>query len=112
MAPVSARVKMPGYNRKHVLRRAMAERLPPELLRARKRGFNVPMREWFRGGEPVELLHRHVAGGALDDVVRRPMLLQYIDDHRQQRADHGVLFWILLQVADWRRRLDLAGKPS
>jgi asparagine synthase (glutamine-hydrolysing) len=109
MAPVSARVKMPGMTRKHVLRRALGARLPSALLQAPKRGFNVPLREWFRGGSPIELLQRRVADGALDDLVRRPVLARLVDEHRAARADHGNLFWILLQLAGWCRR---AGVPA
>jgi len=109
MSPVSARVKLPGMTRKHVLRRAMGARLPHELLRAPKRGFNVPLREWFRGGSPIELLQRRVARGALDDLVRRPVLAGLIEEHRAARADHGNLFWILLQLAGWCAR---TGAPA
>jgi len=98
MAPVSASVKLPGMTRKHVLRRAMGPQLPPELLRAPKRGFNVPMREWFRGGSPVELLQSQAAAGMLDAAVDRAALGRVIDDHREGRADHGNMLWIMLQL--------------
>ena len=109
MAPVSAQVKMPRLTRKHVLRRALGPRLPRELLHAPKRGFNVPLGEWFRGGSPVEVLEQRVARGALDDLVRRPVLAELVADHRNARADHGHLFWILLQLAGWCER---AGAPA
>lgn len=101
MAPVSAAVKFPGMTRKYVLRRAMGSQLPRELLRAPKRGFNVPLREWFRGGSPVELLQAHAAAGALDACVDRAALGRVIEEHRAGRADRGNLLWILLQLAVW-----------
>jgi asparagine synthase (glutamine-hydrolysing) len=104
LAPVSARVQLPGWTRKQVLRRAMGDRLPPELLRARKHGFNVPMREWFRGTGPLELLQRRVARGALDDLVDRGAFDRTVDEHRMARSDHGPLFWILLMLAAWNER--------
>jgi asparagine synthase (glutamine-hydrolysing) len=104
MAGVSARVQLPRLERKHVLRRAMGGKLPPELLRARKKGFNVPLREWFRSGDPVARLEARIARGALDEVARRPALQALLDEHRSARADHGNLFWILLQLAGWCER--------
>jgi len=51
-----ARVRMadkvsirPGAPSKQVLRRALADLLPPHLVAGRKWGFNVPLDAWFRG---------------------------------------------------------------
>jgi asparagine synthase (glutamine-hydrolysing) len=112
MATVSARVQMPGYTRKHVLRKALGARLPLELLRAPKRGFNVPMREWFRGGDPLQLLQRQVAGGSLDGLVRPSQLTALLEAHRARRADHGQLLWILLQLASWRGRAEITTRRA
>jgi asparagine synthase (glutamine-hydrolysing) len=105
MAPVSTQVKLPGYRRKHVLRRAMASRLPSEVLRAPKRGFNVPVREWFRQDAPVKLLEKRLAQGILDDLVDRQALRNALEMHRRGDADHGMHLWILLQLATWCERL-------
>ncbi len=43
---VSAR---PGSPSKPILRRALADLLPPHLLLGKKWGFNVPLDDWFRG---------------------------------------------------------------
>ena len=103
LAPVSAAVKLPGYTRKHILRRAVGARLPPELLAAPKRGFNVPMREWFRDQEPTSLLQSHMTG-EFEAIVRPDAVHELIAAHRDQRDDHGTLFWILLQMANWLER--------
>ena len=71
MAPVGAQVKLPGFTRKHVLRRALGARLPPELLRA-------PQARLQRADARVVPGRRRrwhcsqgvVAGGALDDRLR------------------------------------------
>ena len=53
LAGVSFDVKVPSWKRgqlKHLLRRAVADLLPPDLLQRPKHGFNVPLDSWFRGG--------------------------------------------------------------
>jgi asparagine synthase (glutamine-hydrolysing) len=104
MAPVSAQVKLPGYRRKHVLRRAMAGRLPSEVIRGPKRGFNVPVREWFQDEASQPLLARHFAAPGLDDFLDRRALQDVLETHRRGREDHGALIWILLQLATWCAR--------
>jgi asparagine synthase (glutamine-hydrolysing) len=50
MANVDKRVKMQGWERKSVLRNTIGRQLPGSLLKAPKRGFGVPLREWFKDG--------------------------------------------------------------
>lgn len=52
-AGLSFNLKVPGRsskNLKRLLRRAVSDLLPDELMRRRKHGFNVPLDAWFRGG--------------------------------------------------------------
>ena len=49
-------LKVEGTSGKHILKRALEEILPTDLLYERKRGFGAPVREWFRGPNAGELL--------------------------------------------------------
>lgn len=52
MAGISLDEKIPGWTQaslKHLLRRAVGDLLPPNLLNRPKQGFNVPLDYWFRG---------------------------------------------------------------
>ncbi len=98
MATVSKDLKMPGYRRKHVLRRSVARSLPPSLLSAPKKGFSVPLREWFKGNtldNQLEQLQR-LDFGLRNDVIRR-----VIDDNKQGRSDNGNFIWMLILLARW-----------
>jgi asparagine synthase (glutamine-hydrolysing) len=53
LAAIGFDMKAPGWRRGHLkplLRRAVADLLPAELLERPKHGFNVPLDAWFRGG--------------------------------------------------------------
>ena len=43
-------LKVEGASGKHILKRALEEILPRDLLYSPKRGFGAPVREWFRNG--------------------------------------------------------------
>ena len=45
---LAPRLKLRGLSLKRVLKRAMRDQLPPQILRRRKRGFGVPLDRWFR----------------------------------------------------------------
>jgi len=41
-------MKLRGYRRKHILKQAMADKLPSRILNRRKEGFSIPMKNWLR----------------------------------------------------------------
>ena len=43
-------MKLHGSTGKYVLRRAVADWLPPSVMRRRKQGFQMPLADWFKGG--------------------------------------------------------------
>lgn len=98
-------LKVEGTSGKHILKRALEEILPHDLLYERKRGFGAPVREWFREG----------LGGWFDEhlmnsTMRRRNLLDYdfvgrmLDEHRRQAKDWGFHLWALLNLSLWYER--------
>ena len=67
-ARLPPRLKIRGLTLKRVLKAAVEDLLPREILHRAKRGFGVPLDRWFR-----EDLHDYVAGtlGASDARVKR-----------------------------------------
>ena len=49
-ASLPSGMKIREGRRKHVLKRAVADLLPPSIVGRRKQGFGVPIGVWFRGG--------------------------------------------------------------
>ena len=48
---VDKNIKLPGFNAKNLLKQTYGKRLPPALLKAPKKPFSVPLREWFKKRE-------------------------------------------------------------
>lgn len=98
-------LKVQGVTGKHILKRALEEILPHDLLYERKRGFGAPVREWFREG----------LGGWFDEhlmnsTMRRRDLLDYdfvgrmLAEHRNRTKDWGFHLWALLNLSLWYER--------
>src|SRR5262249_50038889 len=98
-------LKVEGDSGKHILKRALEEILPSDLLYERKRGFGAAVREWFRKG----------LGGWFDDhlmnsAMRRRDLLDYefvgkmLNEHRSKTKDWGFHLWALLNLSVWYER--------
>jgi asparagine synthase (glutamine-hydrolysing) len=55
-AAVPPEMKLKGFRTKHILKRALSDRVPAEILDRRKTGFPVPFQKWF-GGELKGFVH-------------------------------------------------------
>jgi asparagine synthase (glutamine-hydrolysing) len=99
MATVSKSVKLPGYERKHVLRRTIARTLPATLLHAPKRGFSVPLREWFKGDDALAGPLAELKD--LDFDLRPDVVQRLVQENREGRRDNGNFLWILLMLRGW-----------
>ena len=98
-------LKVQGMTGKHILKRALEEILPHDLLYERKRGFGAPVREWFREG-----LGAWVDEHLMNSTMRRRDLLDYafvgrmLQEHRNRTNDWGFHLWALLNLSLWYER--------
>src|SRR5205085_231789 len=84
------------------LKRALRDHVPPAILRAKKRGFNVPVPSWLRG-ELRGMLQDVLAPAALRRVgLFEPAYVQrLIAEHVDMRFDHSRPLWTLLVFMTW-----------
>jgi asparagine synthase (glutamine-hydrolysing) len=89
---------------KYILKRAMADDLPAEVLSRRKMGFGVPLARWLRG----EL--REWAVGLLTEsktrqrgIVQPATVTALLDEHRSGRRDWSPQLWSLICFELWCR---------
>jgi asparagine synthase (glutamine-hydrolysing) len=98
-------LKVSGSSGKHILKRALEDILPRDLLYERKRGFGAPVREWFREG-----LGAWFDSHLLNSPMRSREFLDYefvgklLDEHRRQQKDWGFHLWALLNLSLWYER--------
>jgi asparagine synthase (glutamine-hydrolysing) len=102
-----SRLKLWGFERKRVLRQAVADLLPREILERRKRGFAVPLDSWFRGD-----LGRYLEArlGSPDSRVKQHLRAEFVDRLIAEQAggqrNHGQALWMLLTLELFLRRED------
>lgn len=102
MTKVHKDVKMSGYTRKTILRKTIDRTLPSALLRAPKKGFVVPLREWFREGSFREHLRDLLD---MEDAlgVRKNIIERLIKANLDGKTDSGNFIWMLFLLGRWRR---------
>ena len=98
-------LKVEGASGKHILKRALEDILPHDLLYMRKRGFGAPVREWFRSA-----LAGWFDSNVLNSRLRKRDLLDYefvnrmLIEHRNGSKDWGFHLWALLNLSLWYER--------
>jgi asparagine synthase (glutamine-hydrolysing) len=106
------RFKQDGLKTKVFLKRALAGRLPEEVLARPKQGFAVPLENWFRGElrEPARdlLLSREARERGM---FRESEVKRYLDEH-QAGQDHSPRLWALMFFEAWAREWLDRDKPA
>jgi asparagine synthase (glutamine-hydrolysing) len=87
-----------------VLKRAVADLLPPEILKRPKRGFGVPLDRWFRQDLQRYTQEMLGDGARLRAHVRSDALDELISEHVSGRRAHGHALWTLLTLEVFLRR--------
>ena len=101
-ASIPSSLKLRGFKRKYILRRAVEPLLPRKIITRGKEGFSIPMKNWLRCElKPMmtdllsaERLRRQ--GWFQADYVQ-----QLITEHLQERANHSHRIWPLMVFQLW-----------
>ena len=105
-------LKVSGQGLKLVLRRLMANKLPKDVLRRPKQGFDIPAHDWFRNAlRPLlldTLTRKTVEESGLFHWKTVEKLMQ---DHLERRANLGYHLWGLLTLFLWMKRWGIQSAP-
>ena len=103
-ASMPTAIKVRNGRLKHVMKAALADLLPADILERKKRGFGTPMGAWLKG-ELAPLLGRLLAPDVVASrgLFRQPMIAQLIADHRANRIDGTDALLALMNLEIWSR---------
>ncbi|HEY6477310.1 MAG TPA: asparagine synthase (glutamine-hydrolyzing) [Polyangia bacterium] len=101
-ASVPSEMKMKGFRGKWLLRKALGDLLPHDILYRRKRGFGIPHARWLRG-ELRPMLRDTLSSPRVyaRGFLQRAAVERLMDEHDSGRVDHGLRLWNLLWLELW-----------
>jgi asparagine synthase (glutamine-hydrolysing) len=79
---------------KYILKKALHEVLPREILYRSKKGFGVPVARWFRNGE-LDLNEAPLAS------LNPRLVKQRVAAHRSGRSDESAFLWSFYVLKRW-----------
>lgn len=107
----SKRLKYQDYDDgKNVLRKAMMDFIPHEIINRKKQGFSAPDESWYRGENAdyiKELLLNKKTVSS--EFININYVRKIVDEHINQRKNHRLLLWSFMNF-EWWCRLFLNGE--
>ena len=102
---IPASMKLAGLETKYLLKKAVADLIPSEILNRPKQGFGVPIQEWInqqlRSRVRETLTEPRTKQRGYIDVHYVDVLL---DEHERGRRDHSTGLWALFMLELWHRQ--------
>ena len=101
---IPADLKMHGRIGKYVVRRAVADQLPPAIMKRPKVGFIVPLDDWFRG-ELRTMTYDLLTDASFKQsgIFAQEVVEHIITEHMAERQRFGSAIWNLVAFELWRR---------
>jgi asparagine synthase (glutamine-hydrolysing) len=99
---IPAGIRTRPENLKYLLKAAVGDLLPPDLLNACKRGFVIPTAQWLRG-KLRPLAERLLGSDRLrsQGIFRPEFFPRYVVPHLEGRVDHHAEIWTALMFQLW-----------
>ena len=102
-ARIPSRLKLKGWKGlKYIFKKAMADRVPDEVMHRKKRGFGTPISRWFRN-DLRPLLNEYLSAEriAARGYFRAEAVQKLIDEHLREQADRSEHLLALLTLEIW-----------
>lgn len=103
-ARIPSSMKVDATGGKVILKKAVKDLLPQEILRKRKTGFGIPISKWFRN-DLLSLLHETFFDGKLEKrgLIKQKLLRKMVNEHVEGRRDWSNRLWAFLFLELWFR---------
>lgn len=87
---------------KYLLKKAVEDLLPHDLIYRKKQGFGAPMSDWLRGSFGLEAERTILQSNLINSGLFRPdEVRMLIRDHREGRRDTSQYIWTLYNLVAW-----------
>ncbi len=105
---VNKSLKVDGYVNKIILRNTVAnDSLPRELLTASKKGFAVPLRDWFKEDNLETKVRSILFTNNDDNIYNSQGISQIIKENKEGVVDKGTFIWMTLVLKRWLDELSV-----
>ena len=93
---------------KNVLRKAMLDFMPKEIIDRKKQGFSAPDENWYRGDNRDFIAEYLLNSKALiSDVLNPEYISKVLGEHNSQKTNHRLIIWSFLNLESWLKQFNI-----
>ncbi len=101
---IPASLKLAGFETKYLLKKAVRDLIPSEILNRPKMGFGVPIQEWINQQLRARLRETLTEPRTRQRGYFDPQYVDVLlDEHDRGRRDHSMSLWALFMLELWNR---------
>ncbi len=93
--------KVNQHNTKYAMRMAAHRYLPDMVAEKKKLGFPVPIRIWIKDEKYYNMIKKAFTSDAANEFFNTDMLVQYLDEHKEGKADNSRKIWTVYMFLVW-----------
>ncbi len=100
-AAIPFHLKYNRGNKKYILKKALKDILPAEVMHRKKMGFSVPLAAWLRG-ELKEFAYAHLINGkGIPNFFNMDQIHLFWEAHQSGKRNFGTILWAFLMFELW-----------
>jgi asparagine synthase (glutamine-hydrolysing) len=89
---------------KNVLRKAMEDFMPESIINRKKQGFSAPDESWYRGENADFVKDLLLHGKSISsEFIDKKYVKNIVNEHMEQKINHRLLIWSLMNFEWWCR---------
>jgi asparagine synthase (glutamine-hydrolysing) len=100
IAQIPSGLKLHNGCGKYIFKKALEQVLPPAVLKRPKKGFAVPVAEWFQ--EELKEFAFEALFGRQDELLNTAFLKDCWTQHQRRQRDWSALLWCALMFKTWQ----------
>jgi asparagine synthase (glutamine-hydrolysing) len=99
---IPVHLKLNGLKTKYILKKAMRDKLPPDIATRGKKGFGIPVAKWFKT-DLKELVLDTFAESRIQQqgIFHAPTIARLLDEHFRGVKDNRKPLWTLFMFQMW-----------
>ena len=87
---------------KNVLRKAMADFIPDEIINRKKQGFSAPDESWYRGENAAYVKELLLNDNTISTkYINKDYIIKTVDEHINKGVNHRLLIWSFMNFEWW-----------
>lgn len=90
---------------KNVLRKAMVDFMPEQILNRKKQGFSAPDENWYRK-ENREFIENYLfnSNAKINEIVNPNFIKRKLEEHNTGKVNNRLIIWSFLNLESWMRQ--------